>query len=67
MSFAGIAYKLGEQDAATLAAKLRPLEGGFETALGRVRALAVPASMSALQERYLGALERCGRDASRDP
>jgi hypothetical protein len=56
MTFAGIAYKMGEQDAKTLETKLRPLADTFETAMKRARALKVPASMTQMQDRYVGAL-----------
>ena len=56
MSFAGIAYKTGDQDAAALAAKVGPLADSFEAAMQRARALRVPASMTKVQDRYLGAL-----------
>jgi hypothetical protein len=64
MSFAGIAYKLGEQDAVGLEAEVKPLASSFETAAARVRALEVPPSMTALQERYLGALRLYGTAAA---
>ena len=56
MSFAGIAYKMGDQDAKALEAKLGPLSDSFETAIARVRKLQVPPSMTGMQDRYLGAL-----------
>jgi hypothetical protein len=56
MSLAGIGYKMGDQDAAGLEAKLKPLAESFEAALARARALQVPASMTEVQDRYLGAL-----------
>ena len=56
MSFAGITYKMGDQDAEALEAKLGPLANGFEAAAARVRGLQVPASMTGVEERYLGAL-----------
>jgi hypothetical protein len=56
MTFAGIAYKMGNQDAKGLEARVRPLADSFETAMKRARALQVPASMRAVQERYVGAL-----------
>jgi hypothetical protein len=56
MSFAGIAYKMGDQDPKTVESRLRPLADTFETAMKRARALQVPASMAELQDRYVGAL-----------
>ena len=58
MSFAGIAYKMGDQNAQGLEAKLKPLADKLETAMTRARALAVPPSMIEVQDRYLGALAR---------
>jgi hypothetical protein len=56
MTFAGIAYKMGEQDAKALETRLRPLADTFETAMKQARALTVPASMTQMQDRYVGAL-----------
>jgi hypothetical protein len=56
MSFAGIAYKMGDQDAEGLKARVQPLAEGFETALARARTLQVPASLTEVHGRYLGAL-----------
>jgi hypothetical protein len=64
MSFAGIAYKMGEQDAKALEAKLGPLADSFEAAAARVRGLEVPASMTGMQDRYLGALALYGKAAA---
>jgi hypothetical protein len=56
MTFAGIAYRMGEQDAKALETRLRPLTDTFETAMKRAQALHVPASMAEMQDRYVGAL-----------
>jgi hypothetical protein len=56
MSFAGIAYKLGEQNGPTLEARVQPLADSFGAAMMRARALRVPPSMVPLHERYLAAL-----------
>jgi uncharacterized iron-regulated membrane protein len=56
MSFAGIAYRMGEQDAKVLETRLRPLADTFGTAMKRARALKVPPSMAQMQDRYVGAL-----------
>ena len=56
MSFAGIAYKLGEQNGQTLEARVQPLADSFRAAMMRARALRVPPSMVPLHERYLAAL-----------
>jgi hypothetical protein len=56
MTFAGIAYKTDSQNRATLQAKVEPLTQVFRTALTKARALAVPASVRVVHERYLGAL-----------
>jgi hypothetical protein len=56
MTFAGIAYKMGNQDAKGLEARIKPLVDSFEAATARARALQVPTSMTELQDRYLGAL-----------
>ncbi len=64
MSLAGIGYKMGDQDAKGLEAKLKPLAESFEAALARARALRVPASMTEMQDRYLGALALYGKAAA---
>jgi len=56
MSFAGIAYKLGDQNADGLAGRVKPLADSFEAAMTRARSLEVPASMAAVHDRYLDAL-----------
>jgi hypothetical protein len=56
MTFAGIAYKTDSQDRARLEAEVEPLTQVFRTAVADVRALAVPASLREVHERYLGAL-----------
>jgi hypothetical protein len=64
MSFAGIAYKLGEQNGPTLEARVQPLADSFRTALVRARALRVPPSMAPMHERYLAALGQYERAAA---
>jgi hypothetical protein len=56
MSFAGIAYKLGEQNGQALEARVQLLADSFRAAMIRVRALHVPPSMVPVHERYLAAL-----------
>ena len=56
MSFAGIAYKLGEQNGQTLEARVQPLADSFRAAMMRASVLRVPPSMVPLHERYLAAL-----------
>lgn len=56
MSFAGIAYKMGDEDADRLAARLAPLVESLDAAMQRARALQVPGSMAGLHERYVAAL-----------
>jgi hypothetical protein len=57
LSFAGIRYKTEAHDRQELGAKAQAFLDRFASAEEQVRALAVPASMRAVQERYLGALE----------
>jgi hypothetical protein len=64
MSFAGISYKLGEQNEQALQARVQPLADSFRTATIRARALRVPPSMVPVHERYLAALAQYERAAA---
>jgi hypothetical protein len=57
LSFAGIQYKTETNDRQGLGAKALMLRDQFAAAEGKVRDLAVPASLRPVHERYLGALD----------
>lgn len=57
LSFAGILYKIETQDADKLGAKVQALSGNFASAEARARAIDVPASMRAVHDKYVGAIE----------
>lgn len=63
MTFAGLTYKMGDADRASVGTKVVPLTAVFRQAESAVRALDAPASMHALRGRYVGALQAYG-DAS---
>lgn len=56
LTFAGLAFKLKEADAATFKQKLQPLQTAFDEIGGRVEGLHAPASMAQLQENYAAAM-----------
>jgi hypothetical protein len=57
MTFAGLAYKLGELDRSGLRSKLEPLAERFADAAVQLRQLQPPASMEKLHEEYAEALK----------
>ena len=63
MTFAGLSYKMGDADVASVHTKGAPLTAVFEQAEKDVQALETPASMDDLRRRYAGAL-RTYRSAS---
>jgi hypothetical protein len=63
MTFAGLSYKMGDADAASVQSKVAPLSAVFERAGKDLEALDTPASMQDVRRRYAGALEAY-RDAS---
>jgi hypothetical protein len=56
MSFAGIEYKTNGRQPDRLEAAVEPLADGFKEAIAKAEALAAPASLRPVHERYLGAL-----------
>jgi hypothetical protein len=65
MTFAGLSYKMGDSDAASVNAKVAPLAAVFTQAEKDLRALDAPASMQELRGRYASALLMY-RDASQE-
>jgi hypothetical protein len=57
MTFAGLAYKLGELDRGSLRSKLEPLVERFAEAAVQLRQLQPPASMAKVHEEYAEALK----------
>lgn len=57
MTFAGLAYKMGDGDQASIQTKVTPLTAVFHQAEKDLRALDAPASMQDLRARYAGALQ----------
>jgi hypothetical protein len=58
MTFAGINYKIEHQDAQKLKATVEPLTQRFKSAAQRARAIQPPASLAAVHEDYLAALDQ---------
>lgn len=56
MSFAGLAYKMGDSDKAAMRAKVQPLVATFDDARAKIEALPVPDTLSALRADYLKAV-----------
>lgn len=56
MTFAGLAYKMGDSDKAAMRDKVRPLIATFDAARGRAEALQVPQSLQPLHQDYLKAV-----------
>jgi hypothetical protein len=56
MTFAGLAYKTGDADRASIKTKVAPLTPLFRQAEGEVRALNAPSSLQDSREQYLQAL-----------
>lgn len=65
MTFAGLSYKMGDGDRASVATKVKPLTDVFSAAADALRALDTPASMRETRERYANGL-RLYLDASRE-
>jgi hypothetical protein len=65
MTFAGLSYKMGEGDHASIHAKVAPLTDLFRQAEKDLQALDAPASMQAIRDRYATALQLY-RDASQE-
>jgi hypothetical protein len=57
MTFAGLAYKMGDGDQASIQTKVTPLTAVFRQAERDLRALDAPASMQELRDHYAGALQ----------
>ena len=60
MTFAGLAYKMGDGDRASVNTKVAPLTAVFRQAATDLRALVVPDSMLDIRDRYAGALVSYG-------
>lgn len=63
MTFAGLSYKMGDADRASIQTKVAPLSAVFTQAEQQLRALDTPASMRELSQSYAAALARY-REAS---
>jgi hypothetical protein len=57
MTFAGLAYKMGDGDRSSVKDKVAPLVAVFRDAEAQLRTVNAPASMAATRERYTGALQ----------
>lgn len=57
MTFAGLSYKMGDGDRASVSAKVAPLTEVFRQAEAQLLALDGPASMHDTRSRYAGALQ----------
>ena len=57
MTFAGLAYKMGNGDGSSVSAKVAPLIDVFRQAESQLLALDGPASMQDTRARYVGALQ----------
>jgi hypothetical protein len=57
MTFAGLAYKLGDSDRTAVKDRVVPLTKIFRDALSQARRLSVPASFEKQHKQYLGALK----------
>jgi vacuolar-type H+-ATPase subunit E/Vma4 len=60
MTFAGLAYKMGDGDRASVNTKVAPLTAVFRQAESELRSLDAPASMQETRNRYAAALELYG-------
>lgn len=58
MTFAGLSYKMGDADVASIRNKVAPLTAVFGQAETALAALETPASMQALRNRYAEALRK---------
>jgi hypothetical protein len=63
MTFAGLSYKMGDSDLASVNDKVAPLAAVFDRAEKDLQSLETPASMQDLRRRYSGAL-RTYREAT---
>lgn len=57
MTFAGLSYKMGDGDRASVSTKVVPLTEVFREAESQLLALDAPASMQDTRSRYVGALQ----------
>jgi hypothetical protein len=57
MTFAGLSYKMGDADVASVNTKVAPLTAVFDRAEQDLQSLDTPASMQDLRRRYAGALQ----------
>ena len=57
MTFAGLAYKMGDGDRASVNTKVAPLTAAFHEAESALRSIDAPASMQELRNRYALALQ----------
>jgi len=65
MIFAGLAYKMGDADVASIPTKVLPLTPVFQKAVADLAAVDAPASMQAVRDRYAVAMRLYG-DASQE-
>jgi hypothetical protein len=63
MTFAGLAYKMGDADVASVQVKVQPLIAVFHQAEQQAGSIDAPASMRPVRERYADALRSYGRAA----
>jgi hypothetical protein len=57
MTFAGLAYKMGDGDRMSVSTKVSPLTAIFRRAESELHALDAPASMHEIRNRYAGAMQ----------
>jgi hypothetical protein len=57
MTFAGLSYKIGDADRASVSTKVTPLTAVFRQAEAQLLGLDAPASMQAMRSRYASALQ----------
>lgn len=60
MTFAGLAYKMGDGDRASVNTKVAPLTAVFHEAESALRSIDAPGSMQELRNRYVSALQLYG-------
>jgi hypothetical protein len=63
MTYAGLAYKMGDIDAPKLKARVAPLAKRFEDSVAQVRQLVPPAELAPVRERYQAAVQRYAQAA----
>jgi len=61
MTFAGLAYKMGDGDRASVRARVTPLTEVFQQAQAQLRALDTPPAMQETRDRYAQALQQYAR------